>query len=83
MKRQEVWLDFIIENLNYEWINSTKANTALILESGNPQYDERLFIQLQEKYKFRAYCVQIFFECQIKTKKQFLDTLCSELVFFL
>ena len=27
---------------------------ALILESVNPQYDERLFIELQEKYKFRT-----------------------------
>ena len=29
---------------------------ALIIESVNPQYDERLFIELQEKYKLRT-CV--------------------------
>ena len=34
---------------------------ALILESVNPQYEERLLIDLQEKYKFRRYCVQILF----------------------
>ena len=31
---------------------------ALILESDNPQYDERLFIEFQEKYKFTTCCVQ-------------------------
>ena len=34
-----------------------------ILESVNPQYDERLFIELQEKYKFRTFCVQKLFCC--------------------
>ena len=34
---------------------------ALILASVNPQYGERLFIELQEKYKFRTCCVQILF----------------------
>ena len=34
---------------------------ALILESVNPQYDERFFIELQEKYKFRTCCVQKLF----------------------
>ena len=33
----------------------------LILESVNPQYDERLFIEFHEKYKFRTCCVQILF----------------------
>ena len=31
---------------------------ALILAPVNPQYDERLFIKCQEKYKFRTFCVQ-------------------------
>ena len=35
---------------------------ALILESVNPQYDKRLFIELQEKYKFRTCRVQISFK---------------------
>jgi hypothetical protein len=34
---------------------------ALILESVNPQYDERLFIDFQEKYKFTTCCVQKLF----------------------
>ena len=32
---------------------------ALILESVNPQYDERLFIEFPQKYKFATCCVQI------------------------
>ena len=34
---------------------------ALILVSTNPQYDERLFIEFPEKYKFTTCCVQILF----------------------
>ena len=34
---------------------------ALIFESLNPQYDERLFIDFPKKYKFRTYCVQVVF----------------------
>ena len=34
---------------------------ALIIASVNPQYDETLFIELQEKYKFRTCCEQILF----------------------
>ena len=37
------------------------VSEALILESVNPQYDERLFIEFQEKYKFTTCCVQILF----------------------
>ena len=36
---------------------------ALILASVNPQYDERLFIELQEKYKIRTCFVQKLFFC--------------------
>ena len=36
------------------------VSEALILESLNPQYDKRLFIEFLEKYKFRTCCVQIF-----------------------
>ena len=32
---------------------------ALILESVNPQYDKRLFIEFPEKYKLTTCCVQI------------------------
>jgi hypothetical protein len=34
---------------------------TLIFESTNPQYDERLFIEFPETYKFRTCCVQILF----------------------
>ena len=42
---------------------------ALILASVNPQYDERLFIEFPEKYKFRTCCVQklFFFVLTFKT----------------
>ena len=39
------------------------VSEALILESVNPQYDERLFIEFQEKYKLTTYCVQKLFLC--------------------
>ena len=40
------------------------VSEALILESVNPQYDERLFIEFQEKYKLTTCCVQkLFFVC--------------------
>jgi len=56
---------------------------ALIFESFNPKYDEGLFIESPEKYKFRtccAHCANIVLN--VKTKKQFLYTTCSKLVFF-
>ena len=34
---------------------------SLILESVNPQNDERLFIEFQEKYKLTTWCVQKLF----------------------
>ena len=54
---------------------------ALILESVNPQYDDRLFIE-REKYKFRTCCVQKLVLFLFWHSKQFLYTTCSELVFF-
>ena len=42
---------------------------ALILESLNPQYDERLFIEFQEKYKFTTCCVQKLFFVFVLTFK--------------
>ena len=35
------------------------VSEALILESVNPQYDKRLFIEFPEKYKFRTFCVNV------------------------
>ena len=60
-------------------VTGKSFSEALILALVNPHYDERLFPEFQEKYKFTTYC----FECQNKNKKkQFLYTTCSELVFF-
>ena len=55
---------------------------ALILASLNPQYDERLFIELQEKYKFRTRCVQKLVMSLFWHSKRYFYTTCSELVFF-
>ena len=60
------------------------VSEALILESVNPQYDDRLYIDLQlltQKNTNSEHVVyKNCFECQNKNKKQFS---CSELVFFL
>jgi hypothetical protein len=48
------------------------VSEALILESVNPQYDERLLIEFPEKYKFRTCCVQILF-CMSKQKQKTTD----------
>ena len=47
------------------------VSEALILESVNPQYDERLFIEFPEKYKFTTFCVlkNIVLNVKTKTKK--------------
>ena len=56
---------------------------ALILKSVNPQYDDRLFIEVQYKKNTCSEHVvyKNCFECQNKNKKHFLYTTCSELVF--
>ena len=46
------------------------GKSALILESLNPQYDERLFIEFPEKYKFTTYYVQIVFWMSKQKQKQ-------------
>ena len=40
---------------------SKSFSEAFNLASGNPQYDERLFIELREKCKFRSCCVHNMF----------------------
>ena len=47
-----------LKNNVFASITGKSVSEALFLESVNPQYDERLFIELQEKYKFRTCCVQ-------------------------
>ena len=50
---------------------------ALILTLVNPQYDNRLFIEFPEKYKFRTCCVRKLFFCF-----DIQNNICSKLVFF-
>ena len=40
-------------------IQVTIFSETLILESVNPQYDDRLFIEFPEKYMYTTCCVQI------------------------
>ena len=50
---------------------------ALILESINPKYDNRLFVELQEKYKLNIYYVHqivLTSECQSKNKQTIWST---------
>ena len=56
----------LFPNKTFKMVTTYKGKSvseALILESVNPQYDKRLFIELQEKYKFRICCVQKLFFC--------------------
>ena len=59
----------------------------VILASINPQYDNRLFIELRVQYEKNTSSEHVVykncFECQNKNKKQFLYKTCSELVLFL
>ena len=58
---------------------------ALILASTNPQYDERLFIDLPVHYMTTTSSEHVVYincsECQ--NKNQFVHTTCSELVIFM
>ena len=55
---------------------------ALIFTLVNPQYDNRLFIEFPEKYKFRTCCVRKLVFFLFRHSKQYLYTTCSKLVFF-
>ena len=60
---------------------------ALFLASTNPQYDNRLFIELRVQYMKTTSSEHVVYincsECQNKNKKQFVYTTCSELVVFM
>ena len=60
---------------------------ALILASTNPQYEKRLFIDLQVQYmKITSSEHVVYINCseyQNKNKKQFMYTTCSEFVIFM
>ena len=62
-----IWItDLFLSGYNYNWLIFICISTfctgksvweALILESVNPSYDNRLFIQLRKKYKLSTCCV--------------------------
>ena len=55
-----------------EIVNLLQVNLCQNLESVNPQYDKRLFIEFSEKYKFRTCCVQILFWISKQKNKNIL-----------
>ena len=77
-----------IRKRNEEKMGTGKSlSEALIFASINPQYDDRLFIELRVQYMKIPSSKQVVYtncsECQNKNKKQNLYTICSELVVFL
>ena len=61
--------------------NTSKfLSESFILTSTNPQYDERLFIDLPVQ---NMLCTEIVLNVKTKTKKQFLCKTCSELLVFI
>jgi hypothetical protein len=73
------------QHITYLTSTGKSVSEALILESVNPQYDDRLLIDSQLQYKKNTSSEHVVykncFECQ--NKNQFLYTTCSELVFCL
>ena len=63
----------------YSRVQSIKLH--IILESVNPEYEERLFIEFSKNTSSEHVVFKYCFECQ-NEKKQFLYTTCSELVLF-
>ena len=50
-----------VDKVRLKLTSGKSLSEALIFESFNPQYDDRLFIESPEKYKFRTRYVQILF----------------------
>ena len=81
------WIGIIIQKQIFAHIRLLKllyhtgksVSEALILKSVNPQYDERLFIEFPEKYRFRMCCVQILFWMS----KQKQNNFCKQHVLYL
>ena len=66
---------FILSSQPDDFSTGKSASEALILESVNPQYGERLFIELQEKYNSEHFVYKYCFECQNKTKQIFVHNM--------
>ena len=76
-----------LKHCNFEFepefvVTGKSVSEALIFESVNPQYDERLFIESPQKIKVQNMCTNIVLNVKTKTKKQIFYTTCSKLVFF-
>ena len=74
--RYQIFLN--IFSTSKESITGKSVSEALILESVKPQYDDILFIDSQLQYKKNTSSEHLVykncFECQNKTKKQYLYT---------
>ena len=69
-----------------KWLCTGKSmSEALIFASTNPQYDNRLFIELPVEYmKIPSSEHVVYISCsEYQNKKQFVYTTCSELVAFM
>ena len=68
-------------------VTGKSFSEELILASTNPQYDKRLFIELEVQYmKILSSEHAVYINCsesQNKNKKQFVYTICSELAIFM
>ena len=67
----------------HDYCTGKYLSEALILASTNPQYDDRLFIELRVQYMKIPSSEHEFSECQNKNEKQFVYTTCSELGIFM
>ena len=76
--------DECIRRFHIQILSTGKSvSEALILVPINPLYDNRLLLELQEKYKFSTCCVhKLIFVC-VLTFKKIVYTTCAELVFLL
>ena len=85
-KKNEVAIIYqLILNMLYTCTGKSMSE-ARILASTNPQYDNRLFIELQVQYMKTTNSVHVVYtncsECQNKNK-HFVYITCSELAFFM
>ena len=86
----ETWRDIMIligPHFMIHHVTGKFLSEALFFALSNPQYDDRLYIELPVQYmKITSSEHDVYIncsECQNKNKKQFVYTTCSELVVFM
>jgi hypothetical protein len=57
----DIFETFLQPKFNSTGKSFSEALILEILESVNPKHDERLFLEIPEKYKFTTCCVQLLF----------------------